>query len=924
MRDVSNGWLIRYLHANTASAFFFLVAHNFYLFFFTFIINYPVATIIPYSIFDLLTSQLTIKGPLMELNEVHGKRLTYSPMAKTQGVGVALTSSKQENISKFNIALNSLSDENFHEWFRGFVEPHHILFKVKEEGIGKLLYNSTIMSCITYLDERNYRFQLPSKRISFLQWNRRALSSTNIAITYEYTVKYRYYSTSKLITSSVSENKSLVIWGKNLTSTTGEKFTRKELAMIKLPPYQYSVIIGLLLSDGWLIYSNVRSLNVRLGFKQSADHASYVWFVFNILSHYCSSNIKVITSIRSGKPVFGLEFFTRTMPCLTELHSLFYIKGVKVIPCNIYELLTPVALAHLIMGDGGLVSNGISFCTDSYSIQDVVRLMNVLIIRYNLKCTLHKASNGKGYRIYISRNSMSKVVEIVKPHFIPSMLYKLGGDELNLPVRRNEGVKVLNEKCDLLYSFQSIKECALFFNVNIVTIYRRLKKDSVVEYNGKIIRFKRGIQTVSASYISGARKYSTLSNTTLIRYEDTINRANFLEWFRGFVDSKGCFSLQPIDNRFKFIFTLCLHKDEAPLLEYIGQKLGIGQVFIKKDTVNYTVIRKVDLLKIFSILDKKPLNTSKHLNYIMFRQGYDLYFNRESNKVSKEIFEQLFNLKNQMNKKRIEFDRLGDPINITAYWLLGFTEGDGYFSVNKKYFSLKFGIGQNYKELPVMEAIQKFLLSLLPPVGEGKYSIKRSNTNPVKLATYDSAKGRNDEPMCYITVNQTDFISNVILPFFDSVTWLSKKKYDYQDWKLVLNILNEGKHFTDEGKELILQIANRMNNNRLSTNIAQTKPLSVNIKEIALKLLSSPSNYEIQTDGKILIKSTGTYLKGRGNIGVKVLDDKGEIIYSFNSIKNCALFFNVHSRTIIRRLDSGKFIEFKGKILVFKREVPLL
>lgn len=25
MRDVSNGWLIRYLHANTASAFFFLV-----------------------------------------------------------------------------------------------------------------------------------------------------------------------------------------------------------------------------------------------------------------------------------------------------------------------------------------------------------------------------------------------------------------------------------------------------------------------------------------------------------------------------------------------------------------------------------------------------------------------------------------------------------------------------------------------------------------------------------------------------------------------------------------------------------------------------------------------------------------------------------------------------------------------------------
>ena len=177
--------------------------------------------------------------------------------------------------------------------------------------------------------------------------------------------------------------------------------------------------------------------------------------------------------------------------------------------------------------------------------------------------------------------------------------------------------------------------------------------------------------------------------------------------------------------------------------------------------------------------------------------------------------------------------------------------------------------------------------------------------------------------MCYITVNQTDFISNVLLPFFDNLTWLSKKEYDYQDWKLVLNILNQGKHFTDQGKELILEIANRMNSNRLSTSKAYTNLSLVNIEERALKFLSSPSNYEIQVDGKILIKSTGTYLKGRGNLGVKVFDDKGEIVYSFNSIKDCALFFNVHSRTIIRRLDSGNFMEFNGKNLVFKREVPV-
>jgi hypothetical protein len=53
------------------------------------------------------------------------------------------------------------------------------------------------------------------------------------------------------------------------------------------------------------------------------------------------------------------------------------------------------------MGDGRYLSKGISLCTDSYPIEDVIRLMNVLIIRYDLKCTLHKSKNH--YRIYISR-----------------------------------------------------------------------------------------------------------------------------------------------------------------------------------------------------------------------------------------------------------------------------------------------------------------------------------------------------------------------------------------------------------------------------------------------------------------------------------------------------------------------------------------
>jgi hypothetical protein len=45
--------------------------------------------------------------------------------------------------------------------------------------------------------------------------------------------------------------KSVVVWGSNLQSLVGTgKFTKQVSNMIVLAPYQYSVVIELLLSDG--------------------------------------------------------------------------------------------------------------------------------------------------------------------------------------------------------------------------------------------------------------------------------------------------------------------------------------------------------------------------------------------------------------------------------------------------------------------------------------------------------------------------------------------------------------------------------------------------------------------------------------------------------------------------------------------------
>jgi len=96
-----------------------------------------------------------------------------------------------------------------------------------------------------------------------------------------------------------------------------------------------------------------------------------------------------------------------------------------------YNMLTPVALAHIIMGDGTAREYGLEICTNSYSLEDVVRLMNVLIIRYRLKCNIRiKFRDNKKiqneYTIYIRQSSVSLLRTVVTPYFHPSMLYKLG------------------------------------------------------------------------------------------------------------------------------------------------------------------------------------------------------------------------------------------------------------------------------------------------------------------------------------------------------------------------------------------------------------------------------------------------------------------------------------------------------------------
>lgn len=105
------------------------------------------------------------------------------------------------------------------------------------------------------------------------------------------------------------------------------------------------------------------------------------------------------------------------------------------------------------------------------------------------------------------------------------------------------------------------------------------------------------------------------------------------------------------------MFKIGLHKDDEMTLRLIKDKLSIGSVRIYKDECTFIVSDKKGIALLIDIFDKYPLNTTKYLDYLDFKEAYNLYHNNSNNLKSDGLKDLLIELKNKMNTNRINFER---------------------------------------------------------------------------------------------------------------------------------------------------------------------------------------------------------------------------------------------------------------------------
>jgi hypothetical protein len=342
-------------------------------------------------------------------------------------------------------------------------------------------------------------------------------------------------------------------------------------------------------------------------------------------------------------------------------------------------------------------------------------------------------------------------------------------------------------------------------------------------------------QRVDGSYIRYInKKYNLRLNCTLVGFErsylikipsnsiNLIRNLSTLEskldpsYVTGFTDGEGSFILTIIkDKKYKTgwrvacRFVISLHKKDLILLNKIKDFFNTGNVFnMGIDASQYRVESLKGLENIINHFDKYPLKTKKQIDYNLFKLAYNLIKNK--NHTTEDGLLKLVALKAGMNKGLnnellIAFPDIVPILipeiplnkNIEPFWLAGFTDAEGCFSVvvfkNK---TSKHGESVKLSFILTQSIRDEYLIkSLIEYLGCGYTSLDDKGTIDFKVSNFSSIK-------------------DIIIPFYNKYCLCGNKFLDFADFSKVVSLMENKKHLTQEGLDEIKKIRDKMNTNR--------------------------------------------------------------------------------------------------------------
>jgi recombination protein RecA len=211
--------------------------------------------------------------------------------------------------------------------------------------------------------------------------------------------------------------------------------------------HQIDVIIGSLLGDAGLECRSTGVKNpvtARFRVHHGIKQKEYVLWKYEILKEFVSKEPREISwsNPKRNLQEISCYFHTKSTKELGILYHWFYKNGVKILPKEIFNLLTPLIIAIWFMDDGSNNGESLTINTHGFSKEDQARIVNYLQDSFSIKATIVR--DRTKWKIAIGRHDYQKFLSIIEPYIIPSMTYKIADPRNDLSATCN-GMSRQNE-----------------------------------------------------------------------------------------------------------------------------------------------------------------------------------------------------------------------------------------------------------------------------------------------------------------------------------------------------------------------------------------------------------------------------------------------------------------------------------------------
>jgi len=290
--------------------------------------------------------------------------------------------------------------------------------------------------------------------------------------------------------------------------------------------------------------------------------------------------------------------------------------------------------------------------------------------------------------------------------------------------------------------------------------------------------FPKNVSSVPGKVHKFSRSFHSYNISNTLNFQPIDN--NLGSYLAGLIEGDGFISITK-ENR--IILGITFNLKDKPLAEFLLKKIGKGTIVKRKtNSLELRFSAKKTIIAVIELINGKFRTPKIHQLCLLID-----WIN---------------------NKYNLNFEKLAldiTPLSSNA-WLAGFIEADGNFYIryplDKNLPSCRFSLEQR----------------MVYPKTQESYFFILNNISSFLGAKLDVRNRENYKNSYYNIKVENQKSVKILIEYLDKFSLLSSKFLDYNNWKNSFVIILDKRHNTEEGKKIILENKNSMNDKRTYLN----------------------------------------------------------------------------------------------------------